>query len=68
MKLEAGAEYNINDDTAANLEKIKDNVTASAIFTEATEQGKDIRVKSAEEMNQEFIMKCLKMLLQMKKS
>ena len=51
MKLEAGAEYNINDDTAANLEKIKDNVTASAIFTEATEQGKDIRVKSAEEMN-----------------
>ena len=51
MKLEAGAEYNINDDTAANLEKIKDNVTASAIFTEATEQGKDIRVKLAEEMN-----------------
>ena len=51
MKLEAGAEYNINDDTAANLEKIKDNVTASAIFTEAIEQGKDIRVKSAEEMD-----------------
>ena len=52
MELKAGAEYNINDTTAENLGNIAaDKITASAIFTEATEQGKDIRVKSAEEMN-----------------
>ena len=51
MKLEAGAEYNLDDTTKNNLENIKDNIVTSAIFTKATEQGKDIRVKSAKEMN-----------------
>ena len=51
MKLEAGAEYNFDDTTKNNLVGIKDKVTASAIFTKATEQGKDIRIKSAKEMN-----------------
>mgnify|MGYP000862830277 CR=1 FL=1 len=53
MKLVAGGEYDITDTTVENLDKNvgADKITASAIFTKATEQGKDIRVKSAKEMN-----------------
>ena len=55
MELEAGAEYdlkNISDDAMTNLKELAEQkkVTSSAIFTEATEEGKDIRVKTAEEM------------------
>ena len=52
MKLEAGAEYDIEDKAVENLKNNvgEKNITASAIFTKATEQGKDIRVKTAEEM------------------
>ena len=53
MKLEAGAEYNLDDTTVDNLKNNvgEKNVTASAIFTKATQKDKDIRVKTAEEMN-----------------
>ena len=52
MKLIAGAEYDIEDKAVENLKNNvgEKNITASAIFTKATEQGKDIRVKTAEEM------------------
>ena len=52
MELKAGAEYDIDDTTVDNLKNNvgEKNITASAIFTKATEQGKDIRVKTAEEM------------------
>ncbi len=53
MELVAGGEYDIADTTVNNLKDNvgEKNITASAIFTKATEQGKDIRVKSAKEMN-----------------
>ena len=52
MKLEAGAEYNLDDTTKNNLAGIKDKVTASAIFTTAKDDtSKELRVKSAKEMN-----------------
>ena len=52
MKLEAGAEYNLDDTTKGNLAGIKDKVTASAIFTTAKDDtSKELRVKSAKEMN-----------------
>ena len=52
MKLEAGAEYNFDDTTKNNLAGIKDKVTASAIFTTAKDDtSKELRVKSAKEMN-----------------
>ena len=52
MKLEAGAEYNLDDTTKNNLASIKDKVTASAIFTTAKDDtSKELRVKSAKEMN-----------------
>ena len=52
MELIAGAEYDIEDKAVENLKNNvgEKNITASAIFTKATEQGKDIRVKTAEEM------------------
>ncbi|MCF2626285.1 autotransporter domain-containing protein [Fusobacterium perfoetens] len=53
MELVAGGEYDIADTTVNNLKDNvgEKNITASAIFTKATEQGKDIRVKSTKEMN-----------------
>ena len=52
MKLEAGAEYNLDDTTKNNLENIKDNIVTSAIFTTAKDDtSKELRVKSAKEMN-----------------
>ena len=52
MKLEAGAEYNFDDTTKNNLAGIKDKVTASAIFTTVKDDtSKELRVKSAKEMN-----------------
>ena len=52
MKLEAGAEYNLDNTTKNNLASIKDKVTASAIFTTAKDDtSKELRVKSAKEMN-----------------
>ena len=52
MKLEAGGEYNLDDTTKNNLENIKDNIVTSAIFTTAkADTSKELRVKSAKEMN-----------------
>ena len=52
MKLEAGGEYNLDDTTRNNLAGIKDNIVTSAIFTTAKDDtSKELRVKSAKEMN-----------------
>ena len=52
MELVAGGEYNLDDTTKNNLAGIKDKVTASAIFTTAKDDtSKELRVKSAKEMN-----------------
>ena len=52
MELVAGGEYNLDDTTKGNLAGIKDKVTASAIFTTAKDDtSKELRVKSAKEMN-----------------
>ena len=52
MVLKAGAEYDMEDTAVNNLANNvgEKNITTSGIFAKATEQGKDIRVKSAEEM------------------